>query len=527
MRDASGAGMDAVPRMVVRRDESLPRLAWYAVIDRRTDTCEVEVGRFVEVDPSPEPRWVVAGFWDGDFAAGHFHTAEHVFGSGLRLDGDEVVIVPAHTTVDRCLYVRDGHHWHLSNSLVVLLGRLNARLDPEVDHRRWSESNCNGVNNYVRQFHVVHPRFQVMHQLLFEALHLDARGEAAFRCHDVPRTFTGFHDYVSQHGLAMKALWKNATDPRRTRPMRAVASVSRGYDSPTVLALVQPIVRTPMLVWASPTSNTRMPAVVQKLMHADLSDDDGSEIAAMLGAQPRHLDLDERHLSAELEAWCWASAQSSPELLFHAALSEADTHDEPTIFFAGHMGDGVWETGLSEMSLSGQLTRGSPSGVCLDEARTRYGVIDCSPAFLFARSVAAIHRVTMSDELAPWRLGNGYDRPICRRILEDRGVPRAAFGWGKKAVAEDLESPQGEALRALFFEQSGWSKLTESIYRDLNFSLYLGNRARSFLKYRGDRAKMIWSGRPDGKRRLARWMDLQRQTFLMTTGWLADRYARH
>ena len=355
--------MDAVPRMIVRRDESLPRLAWYAVVDRRSDTCDVEVGRFVEVDPAPEPRWVVAGFWDGDFAAGHFHTAEHVFGSGLRLDGDEVVVVPAHTTVDRCLFVRDGQQWHVSNSMVVLLGRLGARLDPQVDHRRWSESSCLGVNNYVRQFWVAHPRFQVMNQLLFEAMHLDARGEASFRCHDVPHHFTDFHDCVSQYSGALKALWKNATDARRTRPMRAVASVSRGYDSPTVLALVQPLMRAPLLAWTSAKSNTRLPAVVQKLMHENLSDDDGSQLAGLLGAEPRHLDLDETHLPAELEAWCWASTQSSPELVFHAMLSEADTHDVPTIFFAGHNGDGVWEAGLSDLALSGQLIRGSPSGV--------------------------------------------------------------------------------------------------------------------------------------------------------------------
>lgn len=513
--------------MTIRRDESLPKLAWYAEIDRRVGRCDVEVGRFVEVDPSPQPRWVVSGMWNGDFAEGNFHTAEHLYGNGLRVTNDEIVIVPAHTMLDRVLYVRDAGVWYVSNSLPVLLGRIGARLDPNADHRRWSESTCYGVHNYVRQIPIVHPRVAVMHQVVFEALHLNRAGEASFHFHDQVRTFTSFLDYQAQLDGELRALWKNATDPARKRPMRAVATSSRGYDSPTVLAMWQGIVGRPLISWSSPFSNTRVPRLVQRFMGADLSDDDGSEIAKILGAEPRYLDLDESKMPAEKEAWFWATTQSSPELLFHSLLTEAEEHDVPTIFLGGHNGDGMWELNLPKLRLTGQLIRGSPSGLSLNEARLNAGVVECSPAFMFARSVSAIHQLSTSEELAPWRVGTGYDRPICRRILEGRGVPRKAFGWGKRAVAEDYESPQGKELRELFFQQSGWSPLTEGIYRDLNFGLYYTSRARSFLKYRGNRSKMLKDGsRPDGKRRLAKYADLQRQTFLMTTGWLADRFAR-
>lgn len=513
--------------MTVRRDESLPKLAWYAVIDRQADTCDVEVGRFVEVDPAPAPRWVVSGFWNGDFVAGNFHTAEHFFGTGLRLDEDEVVIATAHTTVDRVVYAREGNQIHVSNSLVVLLGRTGARLNPAADHRRWSESSCLGVHNYIRQFSVVHPRLEVMNQLVFEAMHLDTKGEPSFRSHDLPHTFTGFSDYVNQMTSALRALWSNATDPRRVRPMRAVSSASRGYDSSTVVALVQPIVGQPLLTWSSERSNTRVPGFLQKLMKADLSDDDGSEIARHLGADPRHLDLDESHVPAEMEAWFWASSQSSPELLFHSLFREADTHDVPTVWFAGHGGDGAWGVDLPTVKLATELIRGSPSGVSMTEARAQFGVIECSPAFIFSRSVASLHRVTMSEELAPWRLNNGYDRPIPRRILEERGVPRSEFGWGKKAVAEDMESPRGAELREMFFKRTHWSKLLEALYRNVNLAVYLTSRALTLIEQRGSRAKMLLNGgRGDGKHRFERWVDLQKSTFLMTTDWLASRYAR-
>ncbi len=514
------------PKVTVRRDDALPKMGWYAVVDRQKNTVDIEVGRFVEVDPAKNPKWVVAGFWDGEFKKGAFHQSEHMFGSGLRVDGDDVVMVPAHSTVDRCVYARDGHVWHLSNSLVLLLGRLGARLDPERDHRQWGESMALGVNNYIRQFSVVHPRLSQAYQLIWEALHIGADGQASYRFHDQPHRFADFADYHAQFTGALERLWANATDKARAKPMRAVSSASRGYDSGTVLACMTNIVGEGLLSWTAEKSNTRVPALVQKLMKSNLSDDDGSEIARQLGATPRYLDLDFSKLPEELEAWCWATGQISPELAFASLLQEADAHDVPTVFFAGHAGDGVWERGLSPLMQSGQVIRGAQSGYALIEARNRYGVVECSAPYIFARSVSSIHEVSSAAEMAPWQLDTGYDRPICRRILEERGVPRKAFGWGKKAVAMDLESPQGEALRARFFDTSSWSALSERIYRSVNLGLYVGYRSQAFVKFRGDRARIIWSGRPDGKRLLSRVRDLQRATYLMTTGWLADQYAR-
>lgn len=512
--------------MVVVRDESLPRNVWYAKVDRRTGACEVEVGRFVEIDPAPTPKWVVAGCWDGDFAEGGFHASEHVFGSGLRLDGDDVVVVPAHSTVDRCVYARDGHVWHVSNSMVVLLGRLGARLDPRKDHRMWSESMCFGVYNYVRQLAVIHPRMHVISQLIWEKLRIGPDGQASFRFTDPPREFRDYAHYVAEFEAAMAALWKNATDARRQRPMRAVASASRGYDSSTVLAFATKVVGPGLLSWSAPRSNTRMPAAVQKLLKTNLSDDDGSDIARTLGATPRYLDMDYSRIDRDLEAWIWSSGQINPEIVFHSLLEEAAQHDVPTLFFAGHAGDGVWERGLGPLYQEGQVVRGAQSGYALIEARNAYGVVEYSAPYMFIRSVGSVYKVTNSPEMKPWTLGNNYDRPICRRVLEERGVPREAFGFGKKAVAQDFESPQGKALRELFFSMSDWSPVTESIYRGLNFGLYFAGRGGHYLRTRGDRGKMLSVGAGDAKRKLASVRDLQRGTLLWTSGWLADRYAR-
>jgi hypothetical protein len=57
--------------------------------------------------------------------------------------------------------------------------------------------------------------------------------------------------------------------------------------------------------------------------------------------------------------------------------------------------------------------------------------------------------------------------------------------------------------------------------------MYLSSRALTLLQQHGSRVKMLLNpGRSDGKHRFSRWVDLQKSTFLMTTDWLASRYAR-
>jgi hypothetical protein len=507
--------------LTVERDERLPKLAWYAKFE--DSKCHVSVGRFVEVDPASKPRWVVAGMWAGPFAKGGFHTAEHVFGSGLRLDDGVLHVVPAHSTVDRCVYARDGATWHLSNSLVVLLGKTGARPHMGFDHRPWAESMCLGINHYIKSMSVEHPRIPQVSQLIWEKLRIKPDGSYSYGITDKVHDFADYQQYHQAYRDAVAALWANATDKARAKPMRAVTSASRGYDSASVASVVVPITG-PITSWTAKRSNTRIPQVLRGLMKTDVADDDGSEIARQLGAQPHYLDLDLNTLPEELEAWCWATGQLSPELVFRSMLEEAEGQDVPTIFFAGHNGDGLWEVNLGEPYLTRQVVRGAQSGYALIEARVRYGVVECSTPYIFSRSAPEVNRISKSQELAPWRLDNAYDRPIPRRMLEERGVPRDAFGWGKKAVAQDFESPQGTALRARFFDASLWNPFTESAYRSVNFGIYFAGRGVDFVRTRGDRGKMVWSAGRTAKRTLAQVADLQRHTFAVCADWLASRY---
>jgi hypothetical protein len=261
-------------------------------------------------------------------------------------------------------------------------------------------------------------------------------------------------------------------------------------------------------------------------MDADVLDDDGGPIAERLGARPRRLDPNLSSLPADLEAWCWATAQISPELVFHAMLADADAQAAPTLLFAGHHGDRLWSRHAKDVPLTARIARGAPSGSSLIEARLAHGVVECCLPYVFARSAAEVHKVSTSAEMQPWTLGTDYDRPIPRRLLEERGVPRPWFGFGKKAVVQDFESPQGEALRRVFFSRGEWSPASERLYRGVNLGVYLAKRSVEFVKVRGLRDQLEASQPHDGKRTLARFADLQRTTFLTCTDLLASRYAR-
>lgn len=510
-------------KLTITVDPSLPRLGWYAHYDVAKDACVVETGPLVERDAGG--RWVVAGLWSGDFAAGDFHRREHLFGSGLRLDDDGLHVVPASTTVDRCVYGRDASGWHLSNSLMVLLGRMNARLDPRVDHALWSESTCRGVQGYLRQIPVLHVEVSTVSQLIFESMRLSADGAQTFFFRDEPHAFTSYADYVTRLSVELKALWANARDERRAAPMRAVTTTSRGYDSAAVTALVTEVVPN-VTSWSAARSNTRIPSVLRGLMRVDVLDDDGRMIARRLGAEPRALEGVLADLPVQSEAWCWASGQTAPELVFHPLLADAATRDGPTAWFTGHAGDAVWCRRATRSFTAGHLTRSGQSGCSLTEARLAHGVIDCSVPYLFARNMRSILAITNSPAMAPWQLDNDYDRPIPRRILEERGVPRSWFGFGKKAVAEDFESPAGDELRRLFFERSGWTENMESLYRGVNLGLHYAHRTMHFVRLNGDRGKLLSSALRNDKRTLARFRDLHQQTFLLCTELLSQQFRR-
>jgi len=80
----------------------------------------------------------------------------------------------------------------------------------------------------------------------------------------------------------------------------------------------------------------------------------------------------------------------------------------------------------------------------------RSGFINVSVPSILSTQTTAIDRISGSPEMKPWVLGTSYDRPIPRRIVEQAGVDRQAFGQRKKNVVTSRALPMNPALRKQF-----------------------------------------------------------------------------
>ena len=98
----------------------------------------------------------------------------------------------------------------------------------------------------------------------------------------------------------------------------------------------------------------------------------------------------------------------------------------------GYSGSRVWDT--SDVSYP-NLRRGDQSGLSHTEARLHLGYIHCPVPFIGGTQASSIRRLGRSEAMYPWSVGSDYDRPVCRRIIEEAGVPRNAFGQAKKAAS--------------------------------------------------------------------------------------------
>jgi hypothetical protein len=91
------------------------------------------------------------------------------------------------------------------------------------------------------------------------------------------------------------------------------------------------------------------------------------------------------------------------------------------------------------------------------------GFIHSPIAFFGARQVGAIKAISNSAEMKAWDVGGAYNRPICRRFVEQAGVPHDAFGVRKHFTARwfatrpsYLTPESGRRFLAWLGEQRGY-----------------------------------------------------------------------
>jgi hypothetical protein len=118
-----------------------------------------------------------------------------------------------------------------------------------------------------------------------------------------------------------------------------------------------------------------------------------------------------------------------------------------SVVFLGSMGDEVWRRDRQDVASSLARPRElQPAFAGLREFRLRTGIVFVHVPTIGAVHAGAIHRIARSAEMAPWSLGTTYDRPVPRRIVEDAGIPREAFGH---TIHMTIDTQTPEILRRL------------------------------------------------------------------------------
>jgi hypothetical protein len=231
----------------------------------------------------------------------------------------------------------------------------------------------------------------------------------------------------------------NAASSHRKTRYSPLASVSTGYDSPAVAALARRAGCESAVTFTHARADGKSSAEV----------DSGKPIADVLRYQLKEFDREAyRNFNSFPEAEFLATGMSGEDV----NMLGLETDLRRSVFFTGFHGGRVWDMHGQPDEL---LRSKDMSGASMNEFRLRVDFVHVPAPFIGAHQHPKILEIANSDAMKRWSIGTDYDRPIPRRIAEDAGVPRAAFGQKNRATTALLHehgdsawtSPTRDAVR--------------------------------------------------------------------------------
>lgn len=199
-------------------------------------------------------------------------------------------------------------------------------------------------------------------------------------------------------------------DGKRRFSYSTIGTLSSGYDSTAVSVLGKLIGNTDVIVIEQARRGL---------------EENGRELAAIMGLNPIIMErMQWRSLPGAAIPFLAANANGS-DMQFAAAAP----HTMGKVLLTGHGGI-LLDSVPREMDR--MMYSVDTAGMSLTEPRLAMGFIHAAILFMGGRNRDQWFKITHSKAMEAWRLGGTYDRPICRRIVEDSGVPREMFGMVKK-----------------------------------------------------------------------------------------------
>ncbi|RBW49718.1 hypothetical protein [Marinobacter sp. F3R11] len=420
------------------KDNALPRLAWIAEYNPLDRYLLVNYGQDVEVGDN----FLVEGVWEGNFEEQGFDTSNHFFGSGLKLSNDKLVVSPSTGLVDRIFIGESKDKYYISNSLIEILAITKSKLLDDHNYKLQTNTIRDGVRQYTPDFPISSQVITGLKQYFYNPITIDTKGISITKRPESP-SFYSYEQYISIIESDLKKISLNAASPLRKKPIDLYTTISKGYDSSAITALV-----ANLPIKSAFTSKTSNSSVIG-FLYKKWNDDDGTDIAEKLGLKVNYLDFKDCEIDID-ELYFIAATTGEPELQLYNLHKLLGRNYNPSVIFTGYHGDTVWALYPPVKALTDDILKPGASGLTLSEARLKSGFIDAPIPMMYARSIVSINNLSTSHKMSEWSIGGEYDRPIPRRILESRGIGRTEFGMKKRAVATFYDLPKNKILRDEF-----------------------------------------------------------------------------
>lgn len=377
------------------------KLAWAARFTEGAHVLRVLHGPMVEVGEN----WIAEAVWAGDFAAGDFDRTDLVFGTGVRLRDDNFVFVSSGTVFDRLLYCQHNGSWFFSNSLPALLATAGLSLrDDYLDYSRDARSITRGLENRVRTIPTCSDDiFSVFYNnLVFDGRHVQEQPKP-----DTAPHFRCYQEYYDFLVATARALGENAAAIDRKQHVLPLSSISSGYDSCATATI-------------SRYSGCQDAVTIKQSTSFWRGSDSGAHVAKTLGMACREYRRTAKSYPSEEAIW---AAEGRPGII---NWTQFDYPEPLCLFFTGCHGEKLWDR--VDHDHPDPFVRRDPSSLGFCEFRLLKGVFQCPMPFWGVRRSQELRAITASDEMRPWYMNRDHDKPIARRIVEEAGVPRQAFG---------------------------------------------------------------------------------------------------
>lgn len=400
-----------------RNIQSLPRLAWCAILERHSNVAQIFHGPWVET----KENFFVDGIWDGTFNEGSFDNA-YLMGTGGMIKGDKVLFCTPYHSHERIHFFWKGSRLFISPSLAFLLKQANQKLDINYIpyHARLIEMLF-GYESHIGSIPLASgDHVQIIH---FRNILVDSDLRITILDKNTSPEFTSYEHYRQYLADKLKLFTSNASSEDRSVRYDIMTTISTGYDSPACSVMAQEAGCRDAV-----TFRTSRPEGSDKTEN----DDSGKTIGELIGLSVQEYD---RKAYLSKEGMPEAEFVASGDLGQDFELCAFEKAWEQKVVLIGDHGYYMWGRYHQNKNVHTKLYREDTGGDCLIDFRTRVGFIPLRLIFVGALSHPSVYRITNSKEMIPWRADTGYDRPIARRIVEEKGVPRSHFGQKKKAVS--------------------------------------------------------------------------------------------